>query len=108
MQLDVDVMDAAACRAAWSPEPGDVWKLTDRAGVEHLMVCGDCRAPEVRALVGEVDVLATDPPYGIAYASNRVPVPAGGDRTWRAEVQTGGTADIRVRDCSLSVIAGMV
>ena len=38
----------------------------------------------------------------------RVPVPAGGDRTWRAEVQTGGTADIRVRDCSLSVIAGMV
>ena len=34
------------------------------------MVCGDCRAPEVRALVGEVDVLATDPPYGIAYASN--------------------------------------
>lgn len=37
----------------------------------------------------------------------RVPVPAAGDRTWRAEVQTASATNIRVRDCSLSVI-GMV
>lgn len=70
MSEEIDIMDPGACQARWAVAPGDTWELADAAGTPHLLACGDCRAPEIRALVGEVDLLATDPPYGIGYASN--------------------------------------
>jgi DNA modification methylase len=66
----IDIMDAAACQARWQVQPGDVWDIVDAAGTAHVLVCGDCRDEGIRGLAGRVDVLVTDPPYGIGYASN--------------------------------------
>lgn len=66
----IDIMSAEACQARWQVEAGDLWEIVDGAGVAHALACGDCCAPEIRALVDEVDVLVTDPPYGIGYAAN--------------------------------------
>jgi len=46
-------------------KPGDLWRLGD-----HLILCGDCTdAGAVQRLLSgrSVDLLLTDPPYGIAY-----------------------------------------
>lgn len=66
---ELDVMDAGACQARWQVKPDDVWDILDAAGTAHVLVCGDCRVEVIRGLAGRVDVLVTDPPYGIGYAS---------------------------------------
>lgn len=51
----------------WQPQPGQIW----RAG-EHRIACGDNSDPALwaRLMVGEKgDLLWTDPPYGVDYAS---------------------------------------
>jgi DNA modification methylase len=58
-----------------APEPpvdpitksGDIWELG-----EHRLICGDCGDPEVAIRIfGEDrwDLMITDPPYGVSYAS---------------------------------------
>lgn len=49
---------AEELREKWSVERGQLWQLG-----EHRVICGDCTCTEV----GKVDVLMTDPPYGIRY-----------------------------------------
>lgn len=52
---------------------GDVWRLG-----QHTLYCGDCRDQEASALFeGKCAMLFCDPPYGIAYQSNR---PKGGPK----------------------------
>jgi len=46
-------------------KPGDIWRLRD-----HLLLCGDCTDPRAvqRLLSGQaVDLVLTDPPFGINY-----------------------------------------
>jgi DNA modification methylase len=46
-------------------KPGDLWLLGD-----HMLACADCRDPAVHEkLLGtaQVDMVWTDPPYGVAY-----------------------------------------
>jgi DNA modification methylase len=48
-----------------SAKPGDIWRLGD-----HLLLCGDCTDPRAvrRLLSGQtVDLVLTDPPFGINY-----------------------------------------
>lgn len=80
---ELDVMDVGACQARWQVKPDDVWDILDAAGTAHVLVCGDCRDEAIRGLAGRVDVLATDPPYGIGYASNRPGISARGERSRR-------------------------
>lgn len=62
----VDEDDPGALPADPRTRPGDVWQLG-----EHRLVCGDATDPEAYAalLRGDrpVDLLWTDPPYGIDY-----------------------------------------
>ena len=48
-------------------KPGDVYQLGD-----HILICGDCtNAKDVQNLIGAdtIDMLCTDPPYGVDYSS---------------------------------------
>jgi site-specific DNA-methyltransferase (adenine-specific)/modification methylase len=57
-------------RADVVTRPGDLWTIGP-----HRLLCGDCRDPAAweRLLGGEqVDLLLTDPPYGIGIAANPV------------------------------------
>jgi 16S rRNA G966 N2-methylase RsmD len=60
---------AEELRAKWGVEPGQLWELGD-----HRLLCGDSTRSEdlERAIGGDrVDMVWTDPPYGIAYSSER-------------------------------------
>lgn len=53
------------------PDPGEVERGQVWQAGDHLMVCGDSRDPDLwtRLLAGrKVDLLFTDPPYGIGYS----------------------------------------
>src|SRR5439155_16829955 len=63
--LLVDPDDAPPAPAVPSARPGDLWELG-----EHRLLCGDAtRAEDLERLMGgqEVDLLWTDPPYGVSY-----------------------------------------
>lgn len=46
---------------------GDIWQLGD-----HRLLCGDSVTDDVTALFkGKVRLIATDPPYGVAYVENK-------------------------------------
>lgn len=53
----------------WGTELGQLWRLPSRVeGNEHRLICGDCTDGGVveRVMGGdEIDLLLTDPPYGI-------------------------------------------
>ena len=55
---------AEELRAKWGVESGQMWQLG-----EHRIICGDCTDPAVveRVMGGEkVEMVFTDPPYGVA------------------------------------------
>lgn len=62
-----DAPDASHDDAPAVCQPGDLWQLG-----EHLLACGDARDPYVwNRLVGgpgRIDMVWTDPPYGVAYS----------------------------------------
>lgn len=54
-------------RAKWQTEPGQLWQLGN-----HFVACADCTDPaNIRRLMQgrTVDLLLTDPPYGVNYAA---------------------------------------
>jgi site-specific DNA-methyltransferase (adenine-specific) len=60
--------NAEAAQAKWQVQPGDLWE----AG-KHRVVCADATNQEAYTrLLGDtlVDVVWTDPPYGVSYAGN--------------------------------------
>ncbi len=62
---EAQVDRAEELRQQWGVEPGQLWQLG-----EHRLICGDCTdaATVARVMGGERAVLmATDPPYGVAY-----------------------------------------
>ena len=60
---------------------------------------GDCREVLPGLNLLQVAVVLTDPPYGIAYHSNR-------DSSWR-EAQIAGDTDTTTRDAALRLLAGL-
>lgn len=65
-------------------------------GVEVWL--GDCR--EVLPLVGEVDAVVTDPPYGIAHSSNH-------GASWQG-TQIANDADTSIRDAVLDALPNVI
>jgi DNA modification methylase len=51
---------AEELKEKWGVELGQLWELG-----EHRLICGDCTDRAVVETLGHVDVLFTDPPYGI-------------------------------------------
>ena len=52
--------------------PGDLWTLCGENGIEHRLLCADCRDPAAweRLLGGErAACVFTDPPYGVSVAA---------------------------------------
>lgn len=54
---------AEELREKWQVEPGQLWQLG-----EHFIYCGDCTSREEsdRYLPGQIDMIFSDPPYGVA------------------------------------------
>ncbi len=74
---------AAELQAKWGTERGQLWEIPSKTtdGGVHRLLCGDStNVDDVGAVMdGERAVLlATDPPYGVAY-----------DSVWRAEYSSG-------------------
>lgn len=62
-EVDADEVPAYPKKAI--TKPGDLWRLG-----EHRLLCGDARSPEAMARLVDgnaMDVLWTDPPYGVSY-----------------------------------------
>ena len=60
-----EVDRAEELRQKWGAAPGQLWQLG-----EHRLICGDCTDPATvaRVMGGErAALMATDPPYGVAY-----------------------------------------
>lgn len=57
---------AEILKAKWKTEPGQMWQLGN-----HYVICGDSTDPKtIRRLTSgrKMDMLLTDPPYGVSYA----------------------------------------
>ncbi|WP_374688593.1 DNA modification methylase [Promineifilum sp.] len=63
---------AEELRQEWGVELGQLWRLPSRtAEHEHRLICGDCtEAAVVERVMGDdlVELVVTDPPYGVSYA----------------------------------------
>lgn len=73
--VEPQIDKAEELRVKWGVETGQLWKLG-----EHRLICGDCtdKAVVERLLQGDrVDVILTDPPYGIDLDTNYSQLPAG-------------------------------
>ena len=67
---------AAELNEIWKIKPGDLWRL----GV-HRLICGDCTDPSIieKLLQSEkVDLVLTDPPYGVSIVSGKSTGKVGG------------------------------
>ena len=76
-------------------KPGDLWILG-----KHRLLCGDCRNATGSVMDKDLyDLLVTDPPYGVSYASkneflnaiapgNRIQTPIAGDHQTPEEMET--------------------
>jgi DNA modification methylase len=65
-------------RAAWKTERGQLWEIPSAAtpGKSHRILCGDSASPadvdrlfavQTNSVARAADLMATDPPYGVAY-----------------------------------------
>lgn len=66
--VEPQIDKAEELREKWGVESGQLWKLG-----EHRLICGDCtdRAVVEKVMGGEkVDLILTDPPYGIDVVGN--------------------------------------
>ena len=76
--LDPDDVPEADLEAEATTKPGDVWLLGDQ-----LLICGDATDDAVLARLrdGKVDVVFTDPPYGMALETDYKKMHRGETRT---------------------------
>jgi DNA modification methylase len=67
LDSEPQISRAEELQKEWGTEPGQLWQCG-----EHRVICGDCTDPAVVARImggGMADLLVTDPPYGVSYAS---------------------------------------
>lgn len=90
-----DMDRADALRDQWGTEVGQVWQLGS-----HWITCGDCTDPDVIVRVlgnDKIDLVVTDPPYGVEYD---------GGTTVRTEIQ--GDTDRSLYGRALGTLAAFV
>lgn len=66
------IANADAYQATWKVEPGQLWRIPSRTHphLTHTITCGDSTDPRTAALAAgpePVDLVWTDPPYGVEY-----------------------------------------
>ena len=67
---------AAELNIKWQVQTGDIWQCGD-----HRIICGDCTDPNTVEMLlggGKVDLLLTDPPYGVSIVSGKSKGTVGG------------------------------
>lgn len=66
---DKKLTDAELIQQKWQVQPGDVWRIPSHTNptLAHLITCQDSTNAERMRALGPVDMVFTDPPYGVDY-----------------------------------------
>lgn len=66
---DKKLSDAAQIQAKWQVQPGDTFRIPSQTNptLAHIIHCGDSTNAAAMHALGPVDMVFTDPPYGVDY-----------------------------------------